>query len=948
MRTMAHRQPGTLVSFRGREWIVLPSDNPDLTLLKPLGGSDDEITGVYLPLNIPQDAIRDATFRIPQVGDLNDFETGKLLFEATRLSFRHASGPFRCMGKLSFRPRSYQIIPLVMALKQDFTRLFIADDVGIGKTIEALIILKELLERGEIKRFAVICLPHLCDQWQEELKDKLDIHAEIIRSSTVASLDRKLPDDRSVFHHIPYQVISIDYIKSEKRRDIFLLDCPELIIVDEVHTCARPAGTKSVTQQQRYHLLHDIAKKEDHHLIVLTATPHSGKDEEFKSLLGFMDPKFQVLDLTTISQREKEQIANHYIQRKRENIKHWLREDTPFPERIVREWAYTLSESYMEFYHNVLGFAREMTRTGDTTTRGKYRYWAALALLRGVMSSPAAGLEMLRKKEAGKAPDEDMLEPEDAQNPEIESLESGYDVTNTVLIENSNLTGREKTKLSQLGDEIRQLFGPGRDYKVNEALKVIKSWLKDPEKIHPIVFCRYIATANYVSEVFKSELPGDVEVQVITSELADEQRKEKIEEIGQHPRRVLIATDCLSEGINLQKYFTAVLHYDLPWNPNRLEQREGRVDRYGQEAPKVHAYLLYGKDNPIDAIVLQVLIKKVRDIQRDIGVSLPIGDENYTIMETVLKEVLMNENVASTQGRQMRIDFGSSADLTTTEAVISRELELAKEKAVQLRNIFAHTSIKPEEIEPSLKEVDEAIGDNQVVENFVKNAVIHLGGHIQRHGQGYKMDIFNLPPFLKIFFKNRDTVYVSFDSPTPAGFIYIGRNHRFVEQLCHLMIKLAFEPDQRYKAISRAAVVQTEEVLHRTVIIQFRVRNVVKESGTRRKYIAEEMYLWGYSGTPQSRILTYNEARELLSTAVSSGNISTERQKDEFTREMSDFGAKEKELIAITEERAVNLVEAHGRFRKLVGGRQYEAVYPVLPPDIMGMYILIPKPKSFI
>jgi SNF2 family DNA or RNA helicase len=92
------------------------------------------------------------------------------LFDAARLSFRNASGPFRCMGKLSFRPRSYQIVPLVMALKQDVVRLLIADDVGVGKTVEALIILKEMMERGEVNRFAVICLPHLCEQWQQELK----------------------------------------------------------------------------------------------------------------------------------------------------------------------------------------------------------------------------------------------------------------------------------------------------------------------------------------------------------------------------------------------------------------------------------------------------------------------------------------------------------------------------------------------------------------------------------------------------------------------------------------------------------------------------------------------------------------------------------------------------------------------------------------------------------
>jgi SNF2 family DNA or RNA helicase len=156
-------------------------------MLKPIGGSDAETTAVYRPLQLPSDTMEKAEFQYPTADDLADFQSAKLLYNAAKLSFRNACGPFRCMGKLSFRPRSYQVVPLVMALKQDIVRLMIADDVGIGKTIEALMILKELMERGEIERFAVICLPHLCEQWQKELKDKLDIDAEIIRSSTIAN-----------------------------------------------------------------------------------------------------------------------------------------------------------------------------------------------------------------------------------------------------------------------------------------------------------------------------------------------------------------------------------------------------------------------------------------------------------------------------------------------------------------------------------------------------------------------------------------------------------------------------------------------------------------------------------------------------------------------------------------------------------------------------------------
>ena len=140
-------QPGKLVSLRGRDWIVLPSDDRDLLVVKPLGGSDDEITGIYLPLAIANDRPADARFEAPTAADLGDISSARLLYDSARLAFRNGAGPFRALAKLSFRPRSYQMVPLIMALRQESVRLLIADDVGVGKTVEALLIVKELLER---------------------------------------------------------------------------------------------------------------------------------------------------------------------------------------------------------------------------------------------------------------------------------------------------------------------------------------------------------------------------------------------------------------------------------------------------------------------------------------------------------------------------------------------------------------------------------------------------------------------------------------------------------------------------------------------------------------------------------------------------------------------------------------------------------------------------------
>ena len=360
---------GSLVYARSRDWVVIPSPQDDLVLLKPLGGSEEEITGIYLPLAFKDDKIESTNFPLPTADDIGDISSARLLYNACRLSFRSGAGPFRSLAKLSFRPRSYQMVPLIMALRQPGpVRLLIADDVGVGKTIEALLVLKELLERREIKRFAIVVLPHLCEQWQAELKDKFGIEAVIIRSNTQARLDREIHGDTSVYEYYPYQIISIDYIKSDTRRQVFIQECPEFIIVDEAHTCTN-AQSMGAGHQQRHRLIWDIAVKPDQHMLYLTATPHSGKTEQFQSLLGLIKPEFQSLDLTAATQSHRRNLAKYYVQRRRADVEKWMDEETPFPKRDAGEFQYDLSMEYGDFYQDILEFAFGLTRKKTRSCR---------------------------------------------------------------------------------------------------------------------------------------------------------------------------------------------------------------------------------------------------------------------------------------------------------------------------------------------------------------------------------------------------------------------------------------------------------------------------------------------------------------------------------------------------------------------------------------------------
>lgn len=949
-------QPGKLVSLRGREWVVLPSEDPDLLVVKPLGGSDDEIAGIYLPLKIGSDRPVDAHFEPPTVADLGDVSTARLLYDSARLAFRNGAGPFRALAKLSFRPRAYQIVPLVMALRQDTVRLLIADDVGVGKTIEALLIVRELLERRKIKRFAVVCLPHLCDQWQEEIRSKLDIEAVIIRSNTQARLDRQIQGDASVYDYYPYQIVSIDFIKSDARKNVFIEQCPELVIVDETHTCARPSGA-SAAQQQRYHLVSRIAAKPGQHLVLLTATPHSGKPEEFQSLLGLLKPEFESVDLPTSSQTQRRELAQHFVQRRRADVEKWMDEETPFPEREAFEWPYDLSREYATFFDDVLSFVRKLVVPEGSGKRMKrVQYWTALALLRGVMSSPGAGVKMLQTRLdtlAKAAGDGDVAANEyaatDAENP-VRDLDFGFEGDNapTQVVEHGDWTEHQRRQLRQFAARLEALSDIKHDQKLFAASVVLEDWIERGFK--PVVFCRYIETANYLGEhllpVLRNKFPK-LDLRVVTSEDPDDLRKQRIAEMAGDKPRVLVATDCLSEGINLQHLFTAVLHYDLPWNPNRLDQREGRVDRFGQKATEVKACLLYGADNPIDGIVLDVLLRKVREIKKATGINVPFPEDSQSIIDTITQALLLNPERRIERKRdakqQLLFDFSEFEEAAAAKANITRKLDEAAEREKASRSIFAQNAIKAHEIEEDLHAVDEAIGNPKAVEDFVTSALANIFGvQITKEPNGYGIVTGNLPPQFRDLLPAGRVVKVSFESPTPEDYYYLGRNNRFVEQLCQLVMANTLSRQDKHAA--RAAIIRTRQVATKTTLLLFRCRNVIEQGKGGRHIVAEEMVLWGWRGTPQeTEYLDHAEGKSLLTVARASSDLSLQARASFLENELDLLASLKSQFDVIAEEQSKRLVAAHERFSALMDKQRFQVVYPVLPMDLLGIYVLLPE-----
>lgn len=588
---------------------------------------------------------------------------------------REGATPFRSLGRISIRPRKYQFVPLMMALRLDPVRLLIADDVGIGKTIEALLIARELWDRGQIRRLAVLCPPALCDQWHQELTEKFHFPAEILRSSTVSRLERCKPANHTLFEWFPVQVISIDWVKTERNRYSFLRSCPELVIVDEAHGVADSTSSRSA-QQQRHRLVKELAEDLSRHLILLTATPHSGINTAFQSLIGLLNPEFAQWEPGRLDEHQHKQLARHFINRARGDIKDDWQGAGCFPERECLEASYGLSPAYRQLLNETLAACSrilERIHTLKNLWQRKSRTWAALTLLRCVMSSPEAARAALLNRQTvfddHTAPTAQESDEADTEMPML-AFDAGDETDDEPSVPGIGSVFDRKT-LSKLRNMTDHLIDQGykQDGKLQQCARVLRQLLNDG--FHPIVWCHFVHTADYVKqglEVLLKSRNNLLQIPRVTGRLSDEERRAIIQDIDSGRPRVLVATDCLSEGINLQEKFNAVVHYDLPWNPNRLEQREGRVDRYGQTARKVRAILLYGQDNDVDGKLLEVLIRKSRTIRKTVGTHIPVPEESLGIAEVIARSVLLSRQ----KGQQQEL-FAPDAELETAEVRFTTE-----------------------------------------------------------------------------------------------------------------------------------------------------------------------------------------------------------------------------------------------------------------------------------
>ncbi len=979
---------GAIVRTRGREWVVQPGSTHPVYDLLPLGGTNDELTKVHVAL----EPLVSATFPPPDPKSRGDANSCRLLRDAARLATRHAAGPYRSFARLAFEPRPYQLVPLIMALRLEPARLLIADDVGIGKTIEALLIARELFDRREISGFSVLCPPHLAEQWQKEMREKFHIEAELVLASTTQQLERRLGATETIFQRFPFTVVSLDYVKSERRRREFLQTCPKLVIVDEAHTCTAAGGNGRAQRQMRYELLKGLAAKPGQHMLLTTATPHSGNAEAYEGLLGLLDERFMhggelAKDTATEKARDKE-LAKRFVQRRRPDIKAFLG-DTKFPERIENDQEYKLGSELGSLVEDVAAFARRYQSAKASVQVQRSRGWAILTLFQALASSPAAAAATLAIRSStalATRGDADVSErglfadaAESFERQLIDDASEESDIGDST----PSVGAFEKEVAAEEGDgamnrEAREFFArlerraaaisPANDTKLIGLEQFLAKHIASEVDGGTVVFCRFIATAEYLARELAKTFAKKAVVECVVGSLPDAERKARISGLADtsarnHLARILVCTDCLSEGINLQEDFDTVVHYDLSWNPNRHVQREGRVDRFGQPRERVHIRFFHSDQTVFDPVVMNVLHRKRRDIAAELGYLVAVPVSRNALLGLILERAEKLERV----DRTGLLFSASELERCKGEvAEFERECDrmVTEERALRLR--FRQHQITPEEVARELEKVRSAIGSNSI-EAFTIESLRRAGCTVEPK-PGSSFGLVTHPDTTPAVHELVDTALspnreppsefrIRFDHSFVKRHHTLSRAHPLVESLASHVLQAALDPllaqgASRAPIAARTGLMQTKAVTQRTTIVLLRNRFQIEVAGATGGHadplLAEDVFalaVEGDFGAATPTRLDAERAAELIS-AQPSANVDPARAERLLEAAVQALPKLSLLFSTIAVERANALALAHDATRSGKKNATPTKAAPTGEADILGLFILIPDAPS--
>lgn len=701
-------EPGQLVEVRRRQWVVGDVQGTSIDReteaaswqhLVNLTSIDEDALGEELDVvwEIEPGARVLEKAGLPRITGHDDADRLEAFLDA--VSWGAATNADRSFLQAPFRSgvtiEDYQLDPLVRAIDMARVNLLIADDVGLGKTIEAGLVIQELLVRHRARTVLIVCPASLQVKWQMEMHEKFGLEFRIVDTDYIRRLRRERGIHANPWTSFPRLVTSMDWMKSGEGLRLMKDVLPphatyprkfDVLVVDEAHNVAPAAAAQYALESQRTRLIRAIAPHFEHRLF-LSATPHNGYQESFTSLLELLDDQRFARSVMP----DERQLQRVMVRRlKTDLVDADGKPIYPRRELMPLEVEYTPEEREM---HRLL---REYTESRARSVGGTRSEFGAdfvhKLLKKRLFSSPAAFAATLSKHreslergpatKSGKAMEDRILrkailraEEDWADDGRLEVALD--DATREAGATAPTLTTEQRDMLDRLGR-----WAESAKNKPDSKARAILNWLDAYLKTdghwndrRVILFTEYRATHAWLHQILASHGYGSDRIAILHGGMDGDERERIKAAFQAHPDvssvRILLATDAASEGIDLQNHCNYLIHVEIPWNPNVMEQRNGRIDRHGQKHDRVYVWHPVGKGFAAETVAADPSVGELE------------GDHEY-LMRAVLKVNAIREDLGS---------VGPVIAQQIEEAMLGRrdrlDTRVAEEKAERARRFVA-------------------------------------------------------------------------------------------------------------------------------------------------------------------------------------------------------------------------------------------------------------------
>ncbi len=600
--------PGMRVIIRNEEWMIKKVENNSIgkkaLYCKGISPLVKDREAIFLADLEKIEIINPAEIKLVCDNSPN-FKKSRLYIESNWRQKAPTDNELHIGNKAAMDVLNYQLVPASIALKQIRQRILLADSTGLGKTLEAGILMSELILRGKGKRILVVSSKSMMTQFQKEMWNRFSIPLVRLDSTKIHKIREDLPSNYNPFFYYDKTIISIDTLKRDIEYRTHLEKAFwDIIVIDEAQNVAQRSG-----HSQRSKLAELLAQRSDT-LIMLSATPHDGRPESFASLMNMLNPTAiaNPIDYTT------EDIKGLCVRRFKNDIKDEI--VSRFQEREV----HSIKINATQQEEKVFNIFSNMNLSMDNNKKNHSKDLLFKTIIeKALFSSPAACLKTINER--------------------IHKLENKHDKSDDI------------DKLNELKSAIENI-NPDNFSRYTALLNLLKSseynWNVKNTKDRIVIFTERIETMKYLINGLREDLNLSAEVQELYGGMNDVEQQRIVDEFSREDSRIriLVASDVASEGINLHYLSHRLIHFDIPWSLMVFQQRNGRIDRYGQtEKPDIRYFLINSSNNKIkgDTRTMEILIEKEQQAYKNIGdPAMLLGKNDVSEEELIVGKAIEN------------------------------------------------------------------------------------------------------------------------------------------------------------------------------------------------------------------------------------------------------------------------------------------------------------------